>query len=68
MSAISEILKLSVNEKLFLLDKIWKSIDEEKIKITPQQKKELDKRLKRIEKGQTKFYSWAEVKKALRKK
>ncbi len=36
--------------------------------ITDEQKKELDRRLERIKKGETKFFTWEEVKANLRKK
>lgn len=61
-----EISKLSIPERLALLDVIWSSIDDEKIKITPAQKKELDRRLKKFESGKSTLFSWAEIKKSLR--
>lgn len=66
MIYLNDIIKLSVPERLALLQKIWESIDEEDIKITPAQKKELDRRLKKMEAGESKFYSWTEIRKSLK--
>jgi putative addiction module component (TIGR02574 family) len=64
---IDNLLKLSVAERISLIEKIWESIDPDSISITGAQKKELDKRLNLIDNGQEKFYSVAEVKTKLRK-
>lgn len=68
MISINDILKLSVSERLLLLDKIWGSIPSEKITLSDAQKKELDARIKRVENGEAQFFSWEEVKQKLRKK
>ncbi len=68
MVSINEILKLSVSEKLLLLEKIWVSIPTEKITITEPQQKELDKRIDRINNGKARFFTWDEIKKNLHKK
>ena len=67
MISINEILKLSVSERLLLLDKIWNSIPSEKITLNDAQKKELDARIERVENGEAQFFSWKEVKQKLRK-
>lgn len=67
MTRLSTILKLSTLERISLIEKIWDSIDKEEISLSTNQKKELDKRLERIENGETEFSSWNEVKQKLRK-
>lgn len=64
----ADISKLSISQRLFLLQKIWNSIPVGEISITAAQKKELDKRLARMKRGETKFFRWEEVKANLRKK
>ncbi len=68
MSSINDILRLSVAERLRILEKIWNSITTDEIRITDEQKKELDRRLERMKKGETKFFTWEEVKANLRRK
>ena len=67
MSTLQSILKLSTSERLLLLEKIWNSISVDEISVTSSQKKELDKRLARMKGGETKFFTWEEVRKNLRK-
>jgi len=67
MNAVSNILELSVAERLRILEKIWESISSDKIHIASAQKKELDKRLARMKRGETKFFTWDEVKMNLRR-
>jgi len=66
--SINDILRLSVAERLRILEKIWNSITTDEIQITDAQKKELDRRLDRMKKGETKFFTWEEVKTNLRRK
>jgi len=68
MISINEILKLSVSERLLLLEQIWSSIPSEKLSISKIQQQELDKRLERLESGETRFLTWDDVKKNLHKK
>ncbi len=68
MVNIKEILDLSDAEKLLLLEKIWDSMDHDQIVLTKEQENELDLRLAKLEKGDTKTYTWQEVKDKLRKK
>jgi putative addiction module component (TIGR02574 family) len=63
---LNQILKLSVAERIAVIEQIWDSINPAEIQLTEPQKKELDKRLSRIAKGETKFHTWEEVKKKLR--
>lgn len=67
MRSSDNIFKLPVAERLLLLEKLWNSIPPDKIAITTAQKAELDKRLARIKKGETKFFTWDDVKKNLHK-
>ena len=64
---INDILKLSAAERILLIEKIWDSLDTKELEISLPQQKELDKRLARIKKGETKFYKWEEVKARLKK-
>lgn len=54
---------MSRDEKIELAMDIWDSIpDEEKPGLTEAQKQEIDRRMRRIENGEEKFYTWEEVK------
>ncbi len=57
-----EIFRLSVAERILLIEKIWDSIEHENLKLSHSHKQELDKRLERFKQGKTRFYSWDEVK------
>ena len=65
MNNVQTILKLSTAERLLLLEKLWNSIPSDEITMKDSHKKELDKRLLRMKKGETKFFTWDEVKKNL---
>ncbi len=67
MNNIQNILKLSTAERLLLLEEVWNSIPSNEITIKDSHKKELDKRLARMKRGETKFFTWDEVKKNLHK-
>ncbi len=62
MINLKEILELSNAEKILISEKIWDSINQNEYKIPDSHKKELDKRLKKIESGNETFFSWEEVK------
>ena len=64
---IKEIKKLSVGERLSVIGEIWESIDKEEVQITDAQKLEVRERIERYKKGQTKFFSWEEIKADLNK-
>ncbi len=68
MNSFNNIFKLPVAERLLLLEKLWNSIPADKIALSNAQKAELDKRLARIKNGETKFFTWDEVKKNLHSK
>jgi putative addiction module component (TIGR02574 family) len=62
---VNHILKLSEAERILAVEKIWDSIEQKKIDLTPNQRKELDSRLSEYRAGKTKFFTWDEVKKEL---
>ncbi|MCB0397512.1 MAG: addiction module protein [Flavobacteriales bacterium] len=62
---IQDLLKLSVAERILLIEKLWDSINPQDIELSEAHKKELDKRLDRYLKGETRFFSWEEVKRDL---
>ncbi len=63
---MQDILKLSVTERLNLMQQIWNTIDTSSVEISAAQKKELDKRMERVNNDETTFSTWADVKKRLR--
>jgi len=66
MIKLEEILDLSVEERIWMIEKIWDSIDDpNEIQIPGSHEQELDNRLNRYEKGETKFVSWNKVKSRL---
>jgi putative addiction module component (TIGR02574 family) len=67
MNNLQNILKLSTAERLLLLEELWNSIPANEIAIKDSHKRELDKRLARLKRGETKFFTWEEVKKNLYK-
>ena len=64
MIDIEEIKKLSVEERLQMVEAIWDSIDQDTVDLdlTPDQKEELDRRIEKHERGEGKTYSWEEIK------
>ena len=62
-----EILKLSVAERIQLLENVWDSIisTPELVPVTDTQKAELDRRRERFAQGVTRTRTWEEVKKNL---
>jgi putative addiction module component (TIGR02574 family) len=67
MVNLKDILQLSSSERILIIEKIWDSINTQEIEVSQLQKQELDNRLSRIERGETKFYSWESIKKDLGK-
>ncbi|MBY0433516.1 MAG: addiction module protein [Cyclobacteriaceae bacterium] len=59
---LEELLRLSEAERIMAVKKIWDSLDKKSISLTEAQKEELDRRLESYHSGQTKFFSWEEVK------
>ena len=62
---MQEILDMSVDERISMIEKIWDSIEHENISLTEAQQQELDRRLERYEKGETNFVSWDSIKREL---
>ena len=64
---IQEILKLSVAERLELLEAIWDSIADapESLPVTAAQKQELDRRLAEYRKNPDEGRSWEEIRDSL---
>ena len=48
-----------------MVEKIWDSIEEKDINLTTSHENELDDRLTRYERGETKFFNWLDIKKEL---
>ncbi|MEO6978715.1 MAG: addiction module protein [Mucilaginibacter sp.] len=65
MVQMQEIMEMSVAERILMIEKIWDSIDHNSIETPASHQEELDRRLARFEKGETTFYSWADIKKEL---
>ena len=65
--AIQEILKLSVAQRLELVEAIWDSIVDapESLPVTAAQKRELDRRLAEYEKNPDTGRSWEEIRDSL---
>ena len=63
---IQELLKLSVAERILIIQQLWDSIDPSDLKLSEAQKRELDKRLDKHRGGKTGFHTWDEIKKFLR--
>jgi putative addiction module component (TIGR02574 family) len=65
MIDLKEIKKLSVEERILMVEAIWDSIAEDagsEVTLTPDQEAELDRRIAIHESGKGKTYSWDEVK------
>jgi len=65
MIQLQEILELSVAERILMIEKIWDSIDHNKLAVPDTHKQELDRRLDRYNRGETTFVSWDDIKKEL---
>ena len=66
MVNMKDILELSTSERILMIEKIWDSIDPHDVELSEGHKKELDRRLARYQRGETRFHSWEEVKQDLR--
>ena len=66
---IESILKLSLQERIYVYQLIWQSIlkeiETETTLLTSEQKKEIDRRLERIENGEVELFSWQELRKEI---
>jgi len=59
-------LNLSIDERISLIERIWDSMDKADIRLSKSHKDELDRRLPRYEKGETKFTTWKNIKDELK--
>jgi putative addiction module component (TIGR02574 family) len=66
-SLLSEIKKLSVSEKILIVEDIWDSIalSGEELSVTPEQQEELDKRVHDYQSNPENGSSWDDVKRRL---
>lgn len=66
---IDKLLTLGLQERIFILEKLWKSVlDDLNTKNTlfsSEQIAEIDRRLADLESGKTNLYSWDEVKQSI---
>ncbi|MDR3696988.1 addiction module protein [Mucilaginibacter sp.] len=65
MLQLKEILDMSVEDRILMVEKIWDSIDRAQIETPNTHEKELDRRLDRYEKGETTFTNWESIRNEL---
>jgi putative addiction module component (TIGR02574 family) len=63
-SNLEPVLKLSVEERIRIVETIWDSVanDAQQVELQPWQAEELDRRIAELETNPTEGVSWAEVK------
>lgn len=61
-SLIKELKKLSVEEKLSITEMLWDSLKDEKIPLSESQLNIIREREEKYKAGESKLYSWDEVK------
>jgi putative addiction module component (TIGR02574 family) len=65
MVDLKEIKKLSVDERIEMVEAIWDSIAEDtmgkQLPLSKEQQEEIERRLDRYERGESKTYTWEEV-------
>ncbi len=68
MVDIKEIRKLSVDERISLIEMIWDSLDSEREDdlLTKAQHEEINRRIDRHERGEGKTYTWEEIESRLK--
>jgi putative addiction module component (TIGR02574 family) len=66
----SEIMKLSVAERILIVEEIWDSIaaEQESVQVTEAQKAELDRRIASCDASPNEGNSWEEIKRRLETK
>jgi putative addiction module component (TIGR02574 family) len=64
---VKDLNKYSNAEKIILAEELWDSVSKKDITVSDATKKELDARLKNLEEGKSKLYSWSEVKAHMKK-
>ena len=67
-SSAVQVEKLSPEQRLRLIEELWESLrkDPASVPLTESQRKELDRRLDELERGETETIPWAEVKRQAR--
>jgi len=68
MAEIDSIIKLSVEERIHAIERIWESINPSQLTISHAQQDEMSRRLDRYREGKTKFFTWEDVRAELHKK
>ncbi len=68
---IDLVLQFSLNERIYILDKLWQSILNEiktvnDVDLSQEQLAEIDRRINRIESGESKLYKWNDVKQQIK--
>ena len=63
---IKNLSKYSNAEKIVLAEQLWDSVSKNDLEISDDVKRELDIRIKNLEEGKTKLYTWEEVKNHLK--
>ena len=65
---LSEILRLPVSERIDVVEQIWDSVaaDSDAVPVTPEQREELDRRLKEHEQNPNDVVEWSEVERRIR--
>lgn len=70
--SIENLLGLGLQERVYIVEKLWQSIlDEIKIdtaNVSSEQIAEIDRRLEKLEKGESKLYTWQEVRQSISKR
>ena len=65
---LSDILRLPVSERIDVVGQIWDSVaaDSDAVPVTPEQREELDRRLKEHEQNPNDVVEWSEVERRIR--
>jgi putative addiction module component (TIGR02574 family) len=64
---IKDLDKYTNAEKILLAEELWESVSKEKLELSDAMKQELDRRISLVEEDKTEFYTWEDVKNALKK-
>ncbi|MCK6607430.1 MAG: addiction module protein [Flavobacterium sp.] len=64
---IKDLDKYTNAEKILLAEELWESVSKEKLELSDTMKQELDRRISLVEEDKTEFYTWEDVKNALKK-
>jgi putative addiction module component (TIGR02574 family) len=68
MVKVEEILQLSAEERISIIEMIWDSLDSEQGDdlLTQEQQAEINRRIERHERGESKIVSWEEIESRLK--